>query len=288
MKTEKSQLFWSSFLVLPLLFAGCKTSDNKPGEEGSGESELNAADGACSSVYIRDFSRWKGQVFDQTKLKQSFSCIMRGEPRIARPENISVDGSGALTFKMPEGKVGRDGSGGQFEIPVKASREYTLEYEVFFDGDGDYNWTWGGKLPGMAGGKPYYGGVPATAGDGFSGRFMFSGEGKIYAYIYHKDMEGGHGDPIGIEKAGALSDKKWNKIKIYYKMNTGTQANGAIKIWVNGQPVGEKSNLRYRTDGGLIDGILFSVFHGGEEQTYRPKKTQYIKFKEIRITPRAI
>lgn len=200
---------------------------------------------ASESVPVITFEKWKGQAYTEDKAKEDFASIANGAFIIEHPENLSVDDEGNLTFRMLKGKIWTEGSGAQVKIPIKKVRELTLTYEVLFDGgEGEYDWTAGGKLPGVAGGKGYTGGDPANNGDGFSARLMFGYDRAVWAYIYHKDMGGKYGEALN-----------------------------------NGSEIGETSSIRYATDGSLIDYFLLVSFHGGATDDYRPSHEQYVKFR---------
>lgn len=240
--------------------------------------------GAEQRVSI-DFKRWQaGQAYTAEMAKADFAPVITGEPQLARRHNISIDADKSLSFKQEAGKVAATGGGGQILIPIKPSTQYTLEYKVQFDGAGDYEWTWGGKLPGVGGGKTYFGGIPATAGDGFSARFMFGRGGRIFAYVYHKDMPGKYGDPLGILMLRAFTSSRWHTVRAFYKVNTGVHYDGIFRAWVDGNLVGEKTNLRYSTNGSLIDMLHLALFHGGQEPEYEPSKDQLIKISDIALS----
>jgi hypothetical protein len=233
-----------------------------------------------------DFKRWQaGQTYTAEMAKADFAPVITGEPRLSRRHNISIDAEKSLSFKQEAGKVAATGGGGQILIPIKPSTQYTLEYKIQFDGaEGPYEWTLGGKLPGVGGGKTYFGGIPATAGDGFSARFMFGRGGRIFAYVYHKDMPGKYGDPLGIQLLKAFTSNRWHTVRAFYKVNTGVHYDGIFRAWVDGNFVGEKTNLRYSTNGSLIDTLHLALFHGGQEPEYEPSKDQLIKISDIKLS----
>ncbi|MFW7379864.1 MAG: polysaccharide lyase [Oligoflexus sp.] len=246
-------------------------------------SELQMAPQQSLSI---NFSRWQaGQTYTLDMAKSDFASIITGQPQVARNQNISIDANKNLSFRQEPGKVAATGGGGQILIPIQPSNEYTLEYQVYFDGNGgDYHWTWGGKLPGVGGGKTYFGGEAANAGDGFSARFMFGGGGRIFAYTYHKDMPGKYGDPMGIVKLNAFQSNKWHSVRVYYKLNTGSNFDGVLRAWVDGALVGEKTDVRYRTNASQIDLLHIPIFHGGQGPDYEPNKEQYIKISNIYLS----
>ena len=55
---------------------------------------------------------------------------------------------------------------------------------------------------------------------------------------------------------------QWHRIEIYVKYSTGSNADGIVKWWVDGQLNGSYSNLKMVQDGGF-DHIQFSPTYGG-------------------------
>jgi hypothetical protein len=227
------------------------------------------------------FEHWPDQPYTTNMVLTDFENLVATDvtPVVEREENLSIKDS-VLTFHMPKDKVWIEGSGSQIVMPILPQQEMTLEYSVYFDGKGSpYEWTSGGKLPGVAGGKGYTGGSPAGAGDGFSARLMFGEGGQLFAYVYHADMKGKYGDSLGIVAYHVLKQNEWNQIRIKYRINTSSDYNGRMEVWANGEYIGEKNYLRFCTNGCQIDKFLLVSFHGGQTPDYRPTKDQDIKFK---------
>ena len=234
------------------------------------------------------FDHWPNQPYTRNMFLSDFENLLVSTDEnllVEHAENLSVQDS-ALTFHMPKDKVWIEGSGAQIVMPIIPQQEMTLEYSVYFDGKGSpYEWTSSGKLPGVAGGKGYTGGSPAGAGDGFSARLMFGEGGQLFAYVYHVDMKGKYGDPLEIVAYNILKQNEWNKIKISCRLNTGSDYNGRMEVWANGEYVGEKNYMRFCTNGCRIDKFLLVSFHGGQTPDYRPTRDQDIKFKWFHFSP---
>lgn len=232
------------------------------------------------------FDHWNNQAYTKQMALSDFGDIVSTDNfLIEHGENLSVDKE-TLAFQMHKNKVWIEGSGAQIVMPIIPQSTMTLEYSVYFDGgDSDYDWTSGGKLPGIAGGRGYTGGEPARAGDGFSARLMFGEGGQIFAYVYHVDMNGKYGDPLGIIAYNILKQHEWNRIKIIYQMNTRSDYNGRMEVWANGEYVGEKNYMRFCTQGCKIDKFLLVSFHGGQTPDYKPSKDQKIRFKWFHFAP---
>jgi len=235
----------------------------------------------CASQQLT-FTHWDNQPYTKQMVLQDFTELVTTDNfLVEHGENLSIE-NGLLTFQMIKDKVWVEGSGAQIVLPIKPQKEMILEYEVYFDGgDSPYDWTTGGKLPGIAGGRGYTGGEPAGAGDGFSARLMFGVNGQLYAYVYHVDMKGKYGESLGIVANNILKQYEWNTIKILYRMNTHDDYNGRMEVWANGEYVGEKNHMRFCTNYCSIDKFLLVSFHGGQTPDYRPSKNQKVKFRSF-------
>ncbi len=218
---------------------------------------------------------------------QDFNHILTSANfEIDKPENLYVDKNNNLSFKMHQGKVWIEGSGAQIILPIIARKQVDLQYKVFFYGhdNTDYEWTSGGKIMGVAGGRGYTGGDNASLGDGFSVRLMFGDGGQVFAYVYHADMPGRYGDPLNIVAYKILRQHSWNKFRISIILNTHKNYNGHLTIWVNDEFIGSRSNIRFCTNNCSIDKLLIVAFHGGNTPDYRPNKDQEIKVSWLKLS----
>ncbi|ORY07105.1 hypothetical protein K493DRAFT_189141, partial [Basidiobolus meristosporus CBS 931.73] len=156
-----------------------------------------------------------------------------------------------------------------------------LSYEVGFPAD--FNWVKGGKLPGLFGGSissGCTGGREANGGNCFSMRLMWRGGGVGEVYVYLPkvlntdlcarsdvtcNME--YGSSIGRNfkfKAGS-----WTKIELFVQLNTGSEQNGYLKLYIDGELRVDVNKLIYRTyDDMFVDTIEFSSFFGGSTPNY--------------------
>ncbi|HYU00593.1 MAG TPA: hypothetical protein VEK85_09470, partial [Gemmatimonadales bacterium] len=55
---------------------------------------------------------------------------------------------------------------------------------------------------------------------------------------------------------------QWHRIEIYVKYSTGSNADGMVKWWVDGQLNGQYTNLKMVQDGGF-NRVSFSPTYGG-------------------------
>lgn len=194
-------------------------------------------------------------------------------------DRLKIDTSERLRFELPIGMVGSANTGGIIKAGIVPKNEYTFEYEIRFDAG--FPWSKGGKVAGFSGGVGYTGGEPATAGDGFSVRMMWREDGRIIPYVYHFQQPDQFGDTFG-KTLGYFTDTKPHLIKYYAKLNTGSNPDGILRIWIDGIQVFNKENLIYRTDDSKIDTCHISVFAGGSTADWNMTDTGYIRLSNMK------
>jgi hypothetical protein len=195
---------------------------------------------------------------------------------------LKIDTSERLRFELPIGMLGSANTGGIIKAGIVPKNDYTIEYGIRFDSG--FPWSKGGKIPGFSGGKGYTGGegdLARTLGDGFSVRLMWREGGRIIPYVYHAGMLENFGDTFG-ETLGYFTDTKEHKIKYYAVLNTGSNADGILKIYLDDIQVFEKRDLLYRTDNSKIDTAHLAIFAGGSTVDWNMTDTGYIRLSYIR------
>jgi len=185
--------------------------------------------------------------------------------------------------------------GAQFySRPTGPRTEMTLSYDIYFSPG--FDWVKGGKLPGL------FGGATNCSGGRhsdlcFSTRLMWrtNGDGEVYAYIPTQQ------DPALCHQTGNLCNPDygaslgrgdwrfktgvWQTITQHVTLNTPTQLNGKVKVWFNGQPVLEFTNINFRnTPDILIEGLFFSTFFGGSDASWAPTADCYTYYKNFAIS----
>ncbi|KAL1696354.1 polysaccharide lyase family 14 protein [Schizophyllum commune] len=169
-----------------------------------------------------------------------------------------------------------------------------LEYEIAFDET--FDWVKGGKLPGLRGGLDSTGcsGGNEPAGDAcFSTRLMWrkGGEGEVYAYMpttqaLCDEDEITCNDDYGVSIArgsfGFVAGK-WNRIALLVQLNNPPDAsNGNVQLYYNGLPALTQQNLRLRTSSDVLaNGLFFSTFFGGSDETWATPNTTHTYFRNI-------
>jgi hypothetical protein len=165
-----------------------------------------------------------------------------------------------------------------------------LSYDLRFDDN--FDWSMGGKLPGLSGVAP---GVsptlPAGGGSpgdkGWSGRAMWQPNGGMISYMYGPRQVDYYGD--GIKWSKGVVRATWHAVKICYTMNTvganGGNTDGKLQVWLDGGQVLNVTNhvFRERTDV-HISHLMWSVFRGGSTMDWAGKWDSWVDFDNVKIT----
>ncbi len=215
-------------------------------------------------------------VYDATAVNNDFGNF----DTLQGGDRLKIDTSERLRFEMPIGMVGSANTGGIIKAKIVPKNEYTLEYEIRFDSG--FPWSMGGKVPGLSGGAGYTGGSGdgARTGDGWSVRMMWREGGRIIPYVYHYGMTGDFGDTFG-DTLGYFTNTQPHKIKYYVKLNTGSDKNGILRIWMDDVQIANYEDITYRTDDSKIDTCHISIFAGGSTAEWNMTDTGYIRLSYV-------
>lgn len=203
----------------------------------------------------------------------------------------TVAGTGGrveLRVRYPKGSINpssknRPLGGAGFLAPLAPAglERACLSYRVRFD-DG-FEFRKGGKLPGLFGGQAPSGGDAVDGDKGFSTRLMWrkDGEGEIYAYVANK--RGKYGASIGRGRwSFEPGHATWIEQEVV--LNHPDAADGIVRLWIDGEPVVEQSDLVYRTvPSGMVEGLMFSTFFGGSGSSWRSPQDQHAWFSDFRL-----
>ena len=207
-------------------------------------------------------------------------------------QNTSVveeNGNRFLRVKYPRNSYSPNGvrsenapwGGAQFISDIGAHDSLHLRYYVRFDKSIDF--VKGGKLPGLCGGTANSGGHIPDGTDGFSTRFMWraSGGGELYAYMPSSQQWGSSlGRDNWYFKRGT-----WQLVEQQLILNEPGKSNGVVKAWIDGKLVLEQKELLFRTTPSLkIDGIFFSTFFGGNDNTWATPFDTFIDFDDFAVS----
>lgn len=204
-------------------------------------------------------------------------------------EEKAFNSSGTCRVRLLKNSLGSDG-GIISKIAVPPGSEYELQFDVKFHSA--FDWSRGGKIGfGFAIGDAFSGCNPAWSGDGGTVRLTWyqDDHGKVFfrPYVYYKDQPEECGDNFGkrFPDTGNLTRGTWYTVKMYIKSNTGSQANGWIKITIENDVILNQA-IRWTTNDSkrLINGIYFSTFRGGSQSYWQSDTDGYIYFDNLRWT----
>jgi hypothetical protein len=165
--------------------------------------------------------------------------------------------------------------------PGGATDSATLRYRVRFSPGFDF--VRGGKLPGLYGGRGHSGGVQPTGEDGFSMRLMWreSGQGEVYAYLPGSGAR--HGVSL-LRGRWHFVPGRWHQVTQQILLNTPGQADGLLRMWLDGVAVGEASGLRFRDHPAVrIDGVFVDLFFGGNDDSWAARADTHVDLAEFTV-----
>jgi hypothetical protein len=77
---------------------------------------------------------------------------------------------------------------------------------------------------------------------------------------------------------------RWQTVKQEVVLNHSGQANGVVRMWIDGRYIGEAAGLIIRTIDKLkIGGMFFGVFFGGDDPSWASSRDTYIDFADFVI-----
>jgi hypothetical protein len=204
-------------------------------------------------------------------------------------------------LKLDRGTI-RDNPSGNHGVVVFAPlaqqvNNACIAYQIRFDSN--FDWSLGGKLPGLQGTAPGVSpSVPTGGGNpgdkGWSGRMMWltprsyswAGPGNMaVSYMYSPRQSSTYGDNLRWNKG--FTAGRWHKVKQCYRMNAVGKANGVLRAWIDGTKVLDIGNYVYRQRKDVrISHLNWSVFRGGGTLDWAGSRDSYIDFDRVRITTR--
>jgi hypothetical protein len=150
-----------------------------------------------------------------------------------------------------------------------------LTYQVRFPEGFDF--VKGGKLPGLYGGTEHSGGDIPDGTSGLSTRYMWrtGGEGEVYAYLATSKEDG---TSLG-RGCWTFTPGEWTTLRQRVQLNSPDATDGRISVWQNDRLVLDKGGLQFRTTDQLqIEGLFFSTFFGGGDESWASPTDQNVEF----------
>jgi hypothetical protein len=240
----------------------------------------------------------------------------QGKALRGRTPNGQQNGFGGHANFLNMGPGSGAGIAEQEEVYLRYRVNFPSDYVWTNAGGGGH-----GKLPGLAG-KATGGADWAVSGggkrwngttminrladlgnaDGWSARLLWQKDMGASVYLYAPNkygvVSGTEGtdsfrafgnatrlktDPYNSSSANMKFNTGWNTVEQYIKMNTPGQANGVLKVWMNGNLGLSMDNVMYRsgTRPSLkITQIFWTWFYGGGTSDY-PDRDSYIYFDDV-------
>lgn len=201
----------------------------------------------------------------------------------------SKSGLQSVRITYPKNEYGPEGTGCQVQLKFESRNEAYASYCLRFSENFSWGTTsYGGKLPGLSGGKSCSGGDNCDGTNGFSARLMWRTGGKAVLYLYHMDKPDKYGEdhdlvypngnPVVFERG------KWYHVAERVKINKdGSTYDGEVEVWIDGHQVLLRKGLRFTSNGDKVDDLYISTFHGGADETWCPTDTCYTWIDDIRI-----
>ena len=190
--------------------------------------------------------------------------------RVEVVEGEGVAGSSALKTTYRGYERGSERVVTRFALP-EALDEATLVFDVKFDAA--FQFVKGGKLHGLGPDKPITGGRKMQP-DGCSARAMWREDG-LETYVYSQNKKGRYGARPDRMRELEIPKGKYFAVSLYTKLNDPVdQANGVMRVYINGQLVADHRDIQFRSvdgDNTKISRLLFSTFHGGQDKSWAPK-----------------
>lgn len=208
-------------------------------------------------------------------------------PRISRAEGGGPDGSGAVRVEYVGSEMGS--ARVVMTHPLRAhATSATLSYEVLFEED--FQFVRGGKLHGLGPASPVTGGNRRRP-DGWSARIMFGSGGHALTYLYDQNTDLVYGVGEASEEQ-VFFPGQWHRVVFQMRLNDPAQANGLVRLKVDGVTVTENENVRFRGIDGAetqIQQFMFNTFHGGAGSSWAPRDaegryvTVHARFDNVRV-----
>jgi hypothetical protein len=142
--------------------------------------------------------------------------------------------------------------------PVQGKTAACLSYNVFLPADFQFNR--GGVLPGISGAD-----AAAPSPDGFTARMVWRRGEAGGATL--RVMSGGETRSTPVDRESfAFPRGRWVKLEQEVVLNTPKQADGVLRVWVDGRLAVERTDLNYRAKPGVtVSGVAADVFYGTED-----------------------
>ncbi|MGU3502471.1 polysaccharide lyase [Mycobacterium sp. C31M] len=216
-------------------------------------------------------------------------------------------GGNLLQHTLPAGQLGN------FFVTPKLTRDVehaVLQYDIRFDDN--FDWRWGGKIPGLVGvapGVPIYAPTSGTRNRdvGFSTRLMWHGRGDngsrpyqdalgpippdrdnmLVTYAYVRQPEQGF-DGYGWQTnlGAGFTRGVWHTVRMEVKLNTAGMADGVYRVWIDNDLRFEATDWDYRNSAQVkIQAVLYDIHRGGNNSPgWVSARDSSIEMRHVSVT----
>ncbi len=209
------------------------------------------------------------------------------------PEIVKDGKKKVLMLPFKKGKFGKEDKACWIMNLKKSHEVLYCQYKVKFEKG--FDWRIGGKLgPGFGGGDKPAGGRHSK--EGFSSRVMWREKGMMHQYAYYPGNKSNWGrgfwwNNLCSKKMERLKFKqgKWHTIKMKIKMNKNWRDPGHMICWLDGKlALHQDVKWRLKDSKYGIELFIFTVFFGGNDKSFAPKKDCKIYFDDFIISDKDI
>lgn len=214
-----------------------------------------------------------GHVLDESfdgETLTDFGAAVLAEKNVSLASGKGVNNSNAIRVDYRGNRRGSERVIVNYALPP--SLHYTLSFDVYFCSEFDFRK--GGKLHGLGPARPVAGGNRVSPAR-WSARAMFRRDGGLQTYIYSQNIKGRYGDVV-IANSFRFKPGRYYALSYQVALNSpASEANGYMRLYVNGERVVEHNNIQFRSSETLdshIGTLMFNTFHGGHTAEWAPRK----------------
>ena len=191
---------------------------------------------------------------------------------------------------VPNSKGSQTVSAGAY---LSSTDTYRLTQSIYLEPGFD----WGGKNEGGKLGFGFGGGTAPTGGklqtDGFTARFMWRGnkDGTAHITIYSYAADRKQSLPYGDDHPLAgfnVPIGEWFDLAMEVTANSTTsRSDGSLRAWANGVQLLEMDGIQWQASGDkpAVQRLIYTTFYGGNDSSWSPDKTTYIRFTDVCWSP---
>lgn len=193
--------------------------------------------------------------------------------------------NGELFGYFPKGKILAEASGFSWFVELTPMDSATMSYDVYFEPGFDF--SYGGKLSGLAGLDAPRGCSTVSDTRGWSQRLMWQKGGGMITYAYYPKKSVAIRCGENWKWNSAVQTGRWHNIRMFVQINTAGVANGISKAWLDGKLVLDKRDVMYRMidkpEYTITKAYITTYVGGSSVEMFAPDHDQWIKFDNFKV-----